>query len=324
MGVEKRANLERLLRSAWERQHRPSVPKEKSSTPKKVHRPELLDYIIVRMSVPLTVVALGITLMTVNLFWSGVVTLSAGLVLLALDLAYETFLLGWPRPVQIILGIVYLAAILIVSQKWIFRAAPFGVFASSGVPIYGPGSNVNGIDWRPYLSDLNFSIKNPSPLDYDNFDAEVSTNLVMTGLQKVRALSACNVAGTHQGIQVHNQRIVGGQPVGPVDDSGSEYQVIPMDKDGKPLLPVSGGDWSYRIRCDKLPANSEFDFFSALEVVNEPNSHSPVGSRLFGDPQAASWISITARFQTSGRNREETISRCPMTSYCEAGGITRK
>lgn len=99
---------------------------------------------------------------------------------------------------------------------------------------------------------------------------------------------------------------------------------MPVDKDDKPLLPVSGGDWSYRIRCDKIPAKSQFDFFAPSEVVNEPAPKTPIGTSLFGSPQAASWISVKAKFQMLGRDREETVFQCPRDSYCETSGASKK
>jgi hypothetical protein len=322
MGVEKRANLERLLRSAWERQHHPVVPKPKSIKP--LRRPRPLDYIIVRMGVPLGLVVSGVSLIAANLFWVGVVVLYIGLLLLAWDLDYEAFFLGWPRSVRIIMGIVYLLAILIASQRWVFRPAPFETMATSRISAYGKGSNINGISWRPEYSELQFYIKNPSAFDYDNFDAEISTNLVMSGLRPLRILSNCNIAGTHQDTTIHWQHMVGGVPVGPADDPNFDYKVIPIDKNGKALLPPSGGDWSYRIRCDKIPAETQFDFFAALEVFNQTTPETQIGATVFGDPQAASWITIKAKFQTSGRDRVETVFQCAMYSYCDTSGASRK
>jgi hypothetical protein len=104
----------------------------------------------------------------------------------------------------------------------------------------------------------------------------------------------------------------GDQPLGPADNPDVRYKVVPTDKNGKPILPASGGaDWSYRIRCESIPAKSEFDFVAALEVVNDPPP-TVLGASLFGPPQEARWITITARFQTSGRNRTKIISQCPV------------
>jgi len=84
-----RANLENILRSAWERQHQSKIPAERLSNSKEIRRPALLDYAIVRMGLPLAVLTLGIGFMTQNLFWYGVVLIYVGLGLFALDVMYE-------------------------------------------------------------------------------------------------------------------------------------------------------------------------------------------------------------------------------------------
>ena len=219
--------------------------------------------------------------------------------------------------VRIILGSIFIAAIIFASQEWIFRAAPLEVATTSSVPIYGPGSKINGIDWQPYYSDLQFYIRNPSKFDYDNLDAEISTDLVMNDIQPLRVLGSCKIVSTHPPVQVHWQEMEGGKPIGPVDSPSASYKVVPLDKNGKPIIPVSGADWSYRIRCDKVPSNSQFDFFAALAVVNQSTSDTPIGASLYGTPRPAKWVSIRAEFQTSGQNREKKISECPIGTNCE-------
>jgi hypothetical protein len=313
--------LERELGKNSQPATRPSKgkPREVQQTEKTI-RPRILEYAIVRTGVPLAIVAAGAGSMTANLFIPGVILLYLGLGLFALDIAYEDFFHRLHLSIRLLLGLIYVVVIAIVSQTWIFRLAPFEIMATSSVPVYGPGSKINGIDWLPNYSDLQFYIKNPSAVDYDNFDAEISTNLVISDLRQLRVLSDCKIASTHQPIHVHSQRMIGNQPVGPVDDSNIKYQIIPFDKNGRPLLPGSeGADWSYRVRCDKIPANSQFDFFAALEVVDD-SFPKVLDAPLFEPPQPASWISITAGFQISGRNRMEAIPRCPIgMTPCEAG-----
>ncbi len=49
--------------------------------------PKPLEYIIIRMGVPLALAALGISLMTTGWFYSGVVLLYMGLLLFAVDVS---------------------------------------------------------------------------------------------------------------------------------------------------------------------------------------------------------------------------------------------
>ncbi len=123
---------------------------------------------------------------------------------------------------------VYLAIIVAISLKWIFVAAPLDVHAESDVPVLGQGSNVNGIEWDSRFSQLYFSVGNPTTTDYDDFEAQVSTDLVISSLKELNGLSDCTIASTHPPMQAHFQRYVDGKPVGPVDDPEFENK----SKDG--------------------------------------------------------------------------------------------
>jgi hypothetical protein len=235
----------------------------------KTDRPKILEYAIIRLGVPLAIVAIGVDLMRGEHSYYGVALFYLGLVLFALDVAYEKFFKRLHLSARIGIGFVFVLAIL-ASLMWIFSPAPFEVIATSNVPTYGPGSKIHGIDWQPYYSDLLFSIKNQEAFDYDNFDMEISTNLAIGDLRQLRGLSDCKIATGHQAIEFNWQKMNGNQPVGPANNPDVSYAVGNLDKNGKLIIPVSGSDWSYRIRCDNIPANSQFDFFAALEVVNEP------------------------------------------------------
>lgn len=296
-------------------------------------RPQYLQYTILRLGGSLGIVALGSGLMLARLFMTGVVILYAGFAVFALDMAYEDFFRRRRLATRITLAVIYCTAIVSLSKVWIFVPAHFEVGASSKIPSYGPGSTIHGIEWRKQYSELSFYIKNHSDTNFENFDAEISTNLVIADMRLVHGVSDCRIAGVHPPLDLHWQRMVGGipngptddprmvggVPTGPADDPRYDYKVVPMGPDGKPLIPVSGGDWSYRILCSRIPAKSETTFVAALEVVNEP-SHGSANRELFAPPKPAGWISMKARFQTSGRSRVETIVQCPMGKPCETKG----
>jgi hypothetical protein len=195
----------------------------------------------------------------------------------------------------------------------VMDAAPLVVYATSTVPKYGQFSAPYGIEWRSEYSQLNFTLKNSSDKDYENFDAEISTDLVFEKIKQIRGLEDCKIEGTHPTGDVTNQLMAGGVPVGPVEVNPGEYKVVPADKDGRIIGPELGGaDTKYRIRCDRLPAKSNADFFAALEAVNIGRMSGPI----FSPPRAAGWISVEAKFQTSGRVRAKTISKCAMQKLC--------
>lgn len=295
--------------------HPPNEIKRKGKSAAR-SRPKFLEFVVIRLGVPLGLIALGIALMAWNLFYPGIVIMYLGAALFGLDIMYEKFFSELTFRTKIVFVSANLIVIVATSWLFIFVPAHFKVSASSTVPsTYGPGSKMDGIDWQKQYSVLRFHIMNDSNFDYENFDAEISTDLVIGKMRLFHGISECKIAGVHSEAEIHWQHMVGGQPVGPLDDPNYDYQVIPVGPDGKPIVPVSGGDWSYRIYCNRIPANTQLDFVSALEVVNEPGN-----AQLYGPPKAASWISLKARFQTSGRSRLEIISRCPMGKPCETKG----
>jgi hypothetical protein len=304
---KERLNKDQTLRKRPETQQQ--LPKSISSPIKKSGRPgpkqkrsKLLEYAIIRMGVPFAVSTTGVFLVSTSLFPYGVFFFYLGLALFAIDLQYENSFRGLRPRIRTILVVLYLAIIAAVSHVWIFRPAPFEVTASSTIPQYGPNSVIDGIEWDPNYSDLHFSIKNLTGMDYDGFDAEISTDLIITEIRQLRGLSECKVESSNPSPEVHVQRIEGGQPVGPVDSAPEKYKVIPADRAGRPIFPKF-----YRIRCEKLPATSQLDFTGALGNVT-------------GSPRAANWVSVTAKFQTSGRNRTETISQCSIGAACRSDG----
>jgi hypothetical protein len=258
-------------------------------------------------------VAAGAALLREN-FLLGVLLLYGGLCLLAISVLYGSPVSKWRPWTKRAFVIIYLGAVVAGSRAWIFLPAPLEVFASSRLTNYGPGSVISGIPWDPRYSELSFYIKNDSEFDYDNFDAQVSTDLVISTMRQTNGLAECKIEGIHHMEAIHWQAMHGGVPVGPADNPANAYVAVPVDKEGKPLVPVSGGaDWTYRIRCDRFPAHSQIDFLAPLEIVNSPPS-----LLLYGLPTVAAWVNLRARFQTSGRNRVESISKCPMNQKCNS------
>jgi hypothetical protein len=295
-GRRERRELERARAKEPERKARHSANLENEAA---VHsnRPAWLNWAILRLAGILAFISLGIALVMGTQFWPGVGLLYFGLIILPIDLWYEDFFRKRPKKVRAVIGVIYLLAV-IVSSAFIFRSAPFEITASSSLQQYGPGSVINGIHWDAGQSDLHFSIKNPTTLDYDGFDAEVSTDLTITALRQLRGLSICNIEDPGPQPDFHVQRQIGGQPVGPADSQPEKYKIIPLDRNGIPILPKF-----YRIICEKVPSNSVVDFLGTL-------------GNATGAPRAANWISVTAQFQTSGRYRKETISECRMGASC--------
>lgn len=300
----------------------PPVPKKappKLDKKPRSHRPWLLEYVVIRVGVPLGIIAIGVGLMTTPMsFWLGMILFYVGLALLAFDIAFEEFFQRIPGKVQVIMGLLYVGAIILASFHWIFVPAPLEIWAESSAPVYGEGSDIEGISWEPQYSEMHFWIKNPSSSEYSNFEAEISTDEVIAGVRETNGESDCKIASTHQSLIIQGQehtpdsKLIGqaGNPI-----RGQHAWVIPLDKNGKPIVPVSGGDWSYKIRCDAIPANSEIDFFVALEVVVDD----PSRNMLFGPPTPASWITMRSNYDRRWTRKTE-ITKCSMQSICKTTG----
>jgi hypothetical protein len=294
-----------------------SLPEDNHS----FYRPKVLEYAVIRIGVPLGFVGVGATLMTANHFLWGIVLLYMGLGMLAFDVSYEAFFRKLPKLAKVSAGVVYVVLIVIGSRLWVFLPAPLEMFSSSGATVYGSGSKLHGIEWLPRYSELTVDINNPTPLDYDNFDAQLTTDLVINHLVQATGLGECRIGAVHDDEPPHWQHMQNNQPVGPMDDPHWGYEVVPYDKHGNPAAPFLGADWTYRIRCDKIPAKSHVRLFGALVVVNEhvydkPGCFAPCPWPFFDPPKPAKWVTLVARFQTSGRNRTRDIARCVVGSTC--------
>ena len=142
-----------------------------------------------------------------------------------------------------------------------------------------------GIEWRPQYSEFDFSIKNPSLYEYDNFDIDVSTDLMIDELkQKDANIASCVTAPLNEPPRVIIQNLSNTSAPAAIGRFGE-------------------GDKEYRIRCDKLPSDSQIDFFAATSNPGAPR-------------QAVKWFALKGSFQTSGRNRDVRIFQCNMGEHC--------
>lgn len=252
-----------------------------------------------RIGLSLALVASAFSLLTPAYFWVGVGLFYVGVVLLGIDICSENFFKNWSSSQKVAFAIAYLLILGLFSRFWLFRPAPVEIRAISTVPIYGPGSVVNGIEWSDAYSELRFSLKNPSGTDYDDLDVEISTDLIIEAVGRVDGLASCVAVPLSGGIPFTIQPMQGGVPVGPVAVS-----------------PPGGADQTYRIRCEKLPARSQNDFVVALSVFN-PFVNGIPPAKLYGPRRVASWFTAKLRFSTLARPRSVVISQCKMGQTCE-------
>ncbi len=254
--------------------------------------------------------------MTGGWYVSGAFLFYGGAAWLAFDVHQQDFFRTLGMTARLSLGLAYVAVLAWLSASWLFVAAPMEVHPESQVPTYGAGSTLNGIEWQPYYSQLNFTLKNPGTDNYDNVLLDVSTDLIIEQLRQTAGLSKCSISTASPYSAVIVQHFENGKPVGPAGINGVDvngrhwsYRVVPLFAGGK-MGPPIGTDITWKIRCDKVPSNSHVDFVAALSVLN------PVGSPLYGPPKAANWLRVDATFQDSGRPRHLVFSRYLNGSTC--------
>jgi hypothetical protein len=296
-----------------------------SSPPKlrrkhKKRRHSLLEYAIVRLGGPLAISGLGISIMN-QMFWIGVILFYVGAALFAVDVAHEDFFVRLPKSLKVTVGTAIVACVTVISWLWIFVPAPISLWVSANTSTYGTGTVFHGIRWRPEYSEMNMVFSNDSGTDYSDLDIQVSTDAVIVALTEIGGLGECRMSGIHGPVQPPNwQHWENDKPVGPANDPSWEYIVIPRDKNGRSIVPFSGGaDWTYRIHCDKVPAKSKLSVFGATVRMN-PAAYTgkltPADSP-FDKASSVSWVKIEGGVKTpSGMYHKTSIASCRVMTLC--------
>jgi len=267
----------------------------------------------------------GIAFFLTPYFQLGIGFFLIGSVLLANDIWKDVVIHTQKRIYRI--GFVTCGTLYFVGfALWLLWPCSLKVSATSSLPKYGPGSNLYGIPWSDGYARLDFKIRNPSDVDYDNFDAEISTDLTFEGVKQIGGIESCAIAQAGEVIRPTSQRMVGimpvgpgatagGVPAGPVDTNPTQYTVVAIGKDGEELAFSGDTAKRYRIRCDKFPANSEFTFVAALSVVNPVVNGRPP-EPLRGAARAAARFGVKAKLDRLGRPRSISLPSCQMGQDC--------
>jgi hypothetical protein len=177
----------------------------------------------------------------------------AGIGVLTAELLYEHWRNRWMRyGVPVVFGSVALGF------TWIFIwvDAPLGINVTVSEANYPKGTDVGGIKWEPFLSEVRITVTNKSPRDYENLDL----SFLVPDLMVVRF----------------------GQTVGPIVQFVEENPVLGATFHGKksdgtkvdtPMESVGNINSTYHARCDRLPR------FGTIQIVIAlGNSLTTIGS----------------------------------------------
>lgn len=280
-----------------------------------------------KIGLPLVLIAIGISLFFTPNFWTGVIVFCIGIWLATRDIAKQPFVRRLKRRDKILLRIAYVVAVVLFAW-WLFRPVQVELQASSSVPAYGEGTDMNGIRWTKEYSELRLSVRNNSDIDYDNLDIAIGTDETFIDLRQTSGLASCTIAPEGEPYFVTSQRMngvmpigpgkaVGGVPTRPADTSGQNYTIIAADKSGR-IISISGGvNQTYRIRCEKFPAHNVNTFVAALGDIN-PIINGQIPNGLYAPPKPATRFSARINFTTSGRPRTVAIPDCKTGQACKS------
>src|SRR5271165_3416219 len=127
-----------------------------------------------RLGLPL--VMLGVGSIVPLHFWWSISVIYAGAVLALFALRKERLYQEANKKRKRLYRSAYVLPVCIFTA-WLFWPNSIKMTAYSIVPLYGPGSTIHGMHWRPEFAEVTFSVENPSGVDLDNFDMIVSTDL---------------------------------------------------------------------------------------------------------------------------------------------------
>jgi hypothetical protein len=311
----------RLTRRERGRREREAEVKDAKTSPLNSTPPSYLR----RNGLPLGFVLSGIGFFQSPYFWLGVVLFLVGALLLALDVWREVVV---PKKTTINKSIFWIICPLsfLVFAIWLYFPVEFSLSVSSSVPRYGTGSNLYGIPWFDDYARLNLTMKNSGDVAYDDFDAEIFTDLTFEGVKQIDGIGSCAIAPASPRIRPTSQRMngvlpigpnaaVGGVPDRPVETDPPEYTIVAVGEDGKELAFSGDTAKKYRIRCDKFPAHSQITFVAALSAMNPVVNGRPP-QPLHGPARPARWCGLKANFNRLGRPRSITFPQCEAGREC--------
>jgi hypothetical protein len=172
-----------------------------------------------RNGLPFGLLLSGLVYFLTPYFWLFVGLFLLGATLFAIDVWKEAVVPKQTKISKLIFGTTCLL-IFAALATWLFLPVPLQLSVRSIVPKYGAGSNIYGIFWSNDFAQMDFTLKNSSNADYDNFDAEILTDLTFEGIKQTGGIATCAIAPAGTVLRPINQKMVGGIPVGPHEMMG--------------------------------------------------------------------------------------------------------
>jgi hypothetical protein len=182
-------------------------------------------------------------------FWFGVSCVYVGFFCLMAEAIWEPRLLQSPCQFQVVaLAAVWIGA-AVFTIAFVGRAEPLNIDAVANLGNYPDGSSVDGISWKPGMSELRVLIANPTDEDFEGVDLHVKPDQWVREVVQVGKAPNLSITTDDPSFAIPHMR-------GP---------------DGKDIaITHMGASYGFRIICDKLPRKSRIEILAATGVPAYP------------------------------------------------------
>jgi hypothetical protein len=271
-----RERKDRRLRDQRERECKQDSVSRKQPTPRTLTT-------ALGLGLPFGTYAIGMGLVTSNsYFWVGIIVAYIGAVWFARDWYFS-----WKEARTLERSLVFLfpigAAALVT---WIaLRPAPLDIYSVSEDGNYPEGTEIYGIIWNNYYSDMRSVIRNDSSEQYTDLEIFVRTDIL---IRDIGIDSRFNCSK-----EVWKPFDITAPLLTVTDDKGMSTTIPIITKNNSAYGTV------FRIYCDKLLPNEKIEIASALIPAD--------GRRIRTKP---SWVTIVANYNAIGRMRTKEFGQC--------------
>jgi hypothetical protein len=226
----------------------PVVPKQKNTAHRDLH-PALAWARGISL---FSVLSGGLGIMQPQFFWFSICLVYGGLLLAAADLCFEPSLSKTFKIVGVGAAIVLLIAF---SLKIVFVSTPINFATLTTDFNYSPDKAPGGISWRPFFTELDLMVSNPTDGDYDNLDLLVRPDDPVAEIRQLSTLSDVSFEDEF-GVTTHLT----------LEDVGN----------GPPItLSFLATDAGYKVHCSHLPPHNSLKIVMALVKMNKGRELAP-------------------------------------------------
>lgn len=196
-------------------------------------------------------------------FWIGAACVYMGFTLAAFDLLFEPQI---GRMAKFVGWSIIAVLILSFSRFLVFVPAPLGLGAAATAAEFPGGTVIGGIPWKPFYTELDILINNPTDDSYDDVDLL---------LQPDHPVAAVGQASGLPGVSFQ-------------DRYGEELRVA-LDESAVSLVLVATNA-GYRVHCGRIPPQSALRVVMAVVELRSGMFNPPTASAEMPNPMADTYV----------------------------------